>query len=110
MSTIQRNGSQPSVQGPKEYFTGHVRIDTPFQMDAPARAGGALVTFEPGARRLDENVGAADVELSDADLREIATAAAQIHIEGERYAPSQLAMVGRDAAPAIAEPARGDTP
>lgn len=47
---IQRNGSRPSVQGPKEYFIGTVRIDAPFQMDAPARAGGALVTFEPGAR------------------------------------------------------------
>ncbi|HMN77688.1 MAG TPA: cupin domain-containing protein [Burkholderiaceae bacterium] len=50
MSTIQRNGSRPSVQGPKEYFIGTVRIDVPFQMDAPARAGGALVAFEPGAR------------------------------------------------------------
>lgn len=47
---IQRNGSRPSVQGPKEYFIGTVRIGVPFQMDAPARAGGALVTFEPGAR------------------------------------------------------------
>jgi quercetin dioxygenase-like cupin family protein len=50
MSTIPRNGSRPSAQGPKEYFTGTVRIDTPFQMEALARAGGALVTFEPGAR------------------------------------------------------------
>ena len=50
MSNIQRNGSRPSAQGPKEYFTGTVRIDAPFQMDAPARSGGALVAFEPGAR------------------------------------------------------------
>jgi len=50
--------------------------------------------------RLEENIAAADVELSDADLREIESAAAQIHIEGERYAPRQLAMVGREAAPA----------
>ena len=27
-----------------------MRIDTPFQGAAPARAGGAVVTFEPGAR------------------------------------------------------------
>lgn len=47
---IQRNGSQPSVQGSKEWFTGNVRIDAPFQLEAPARAGGALVTFEPGSR------------------------------------------------------------
>jgi quercetin dioxygenase-like cupin family protein len=47
---IKRNGSQPSAKGPAEYFTGSVRIDSPFQGSAPARAGGAIVTFEPGAR------------------------------------------------------------
>ena len=47
---VKRNGSQPSARGPEEYFTGSVRIDTPFQGSAPARAGGAVVTFEPGAR------------------------------------------------------------
>ncbi len=47
---ITRNGSQPSVKGPADWFTGAVRIDTPFQAPAPARAGGATVTFEPGAR------------------------------------------------------------
>jgi quercetin dioxygenase-like cupin family protein len=47
---ITRTGSQPSAKGPAEYFTGSVRIDTPFKGDAPARIGGAIVTFEPGAR------------------------------------------------------------
>lgn len=47
---IKRNGSQPSSQGPAEYFTGMVRIDSRFQADEPARVGGAVVTFEPGAR------------------------------------------------------------
>lgn len=47
---IQRNASKPSVKGPADYFTGVVRIDTPFQAAAPARTGGAIVTFEPGAR------------------------------------------------------------
>jgi quercetin dioxygenase-like cupin family protein len=47
---VKRNGSQPSQKGPEEYFTGAVRIDTPFQSSAPARVGGAIVTFEPGAR------------------------------------------------------------
>jgi quercetin dioxygenase-like cupin family protein len=47
---ITRAGSQPSAKGPAEYFTGSVRIDTPFKGDAPARIGGAIVTFEPGAR------------------------------------------------------------
>jgi 4-carboxymuconolactone decarboxylase len=48
--TIARSGSQPSRPGPPENFTGSVRVDSSFQATAPARAGGALVTFEPGAR------------------------------------------------------------
>lgn len=47
---IQRNGSEPSKQGPSDWFTGTVRIDAPFQGEAPARVSGATVTFEPGAR------------------------------------------------------------
>jgi len=47
---ILRNGSQPSSKGPAEFFTGSVRIDAPFQAPTPGRAGGAIVTFEPGAR------------------------------------------------------------
>jgi quercetin dioxygenase-like cupin family protein len=47
---IRRTGSQPSGNGPAEYFTGTVRIDPLFQAHAPARAVGASVTFEPGAR------------------------------------------------------------
>jgi quercetin dioxygenase-like cupin family protein len=47
---IKRCGSQPSGKGPADYFTGSVRIDSPFQADGPARVGGAMVTFEPGAR------------------------------------------------------------
>lgn len=47
---VTRVGSQPSVQGAAEYFTGRVRVDGLFQADAPARVGGGTVTFEPGAR------------------------------------------------------------
>ncbi|MFO7633740.1 MAG: cupin domain-containing protein [Caldilinea sp.] len=47
---IKRNGSQPSGKGPAEWFTGAVRVDMLFQPTAPAGAGGASVTFEPGAR------------------------------------------------------------
>ena len=47
---IKRSGSQPSGRGPSEYFTGTVRIDPLFTAPAPARAVGASVTFEPGAR------------------------------------------------------------
>jgi quercetin dioxygenase-like cupin family protein len=47
---IKRSGSQPSIKGPADWFTGTVRIDPLFQANAPARATGASVTFEPGAR------------------------------------------------------------
>jgi quercetin dioxygenase-like cupin family protein len=47
---IKRSGSQPSGKGPAEYFTGTVRIEPLFQAPNPARAVGASVTFEPGAR------------------------------------------------------------
>ena len=47
--------------------------------------------------RLEENIGAAAIQLSAADLSAIEKAAAGISIAGERYAPAQLAMVGRDA-------------
>jgi quercetin dioxygenase-like cupin family protein len=48
--TITRSGSQPSREGSAEYFTGAVRIDPLFTAQDPARASGARVTFEPGAR------------------------------------------------------------
>jgi len=47
---IKRNGTQSSVQGPSDWFTGTVRIDPMFQASDPARTTGASVTFEPGAR------------------------------------------------------------
>lgn len=47
---IKRNGSQPSGKGPADWFTGTVRIDPLFAANAPARAAGNAVTFEPGAR------------------------------------------------------------
>ena len=47
---ITRSGSQPSSKGPADWFTGTVRINPLFQASLPARAAGASVTFEPGAR------------------------------------------------------------
>ena len=47
---VTRGGSQPSTPGPAEWFTGTVRIDPLFPVEAPARAAGNAVTFEPGAR------------------------------------------------------------
>lgn len=47
---IKRVGTQPSVKGPAEWFTGTVRIDPLFSASEPARVAGSNVTFEPGAR------------------------------------------------------------
>jgi quercetin dioxygenase-like cupin family protein len=47
---IRRSGSQPASQGPAAWFTGRVRVDPLFEAHSPARAGGARVTFDPGAR------------------------------------------------------------
>ena len=47
---IKRAGSEPSRQGPAEWFTGRVRLEPLFEARAPARAAGVGVAFEPGAR------------------------------------------------------------
>jgi len=47
---IIKNGSLPSNEGPADWFTGTVRIDSPFKGSEAARVSGAIVTFEPGAR------------------------------------------------------------
>jgi len=47
---IIKVGSQSSKPGPADWFTGVVRIDSPFKGNDPARVTGAVVTFEPGAR------------------------------------------------------------
>ncbi len=47
---IKRSGARPSGKGPEDWFTGIVRIDPLFSAPDPARAAGAHVTFEPGAR------------------------------------------------------------
>ena len=45
--------------------------------------------------RLDENLGAAEVELTADDLRDIAAAAAEIKVEGARYPERLEQMTGR---------------
>jgi len=54
---IKRSGSQPSGEGPADWFTGRVRIDPLFEAPElstaslrPADVRGASVTFEAGAR------------------------------------------------------------
>jgi aryl-alcohol dehydrogenase-like predicted oxidoreductase len=52
----------------------------------------------PGTRRLErleENLGAADVELTDDDLREIDDTAAHIEVQGARYPDFMKRLIGR---------------
>ena len=48
--TITRAGTQASIKGSSEYFTGNVRVDPLFSANDSAPFSGAYVTFEPGAR------------------------------------------------------------
>lgn len=47
---IVRASADAPVPGPDAYFTGNVTIATRYQADAPARIGGATVSFAAGAR------------------------------------------------------------
>ena len=52
----------------------------------------------PGSRkleRLDENIGALDVELKPGDLQEIESAISTMTIQGDRYPPEHKQMTGR---------------
>ena len=46
-------------------------------------------------QRLDENLGAANVQLTPEDLRDIATTAAKITVEGARYPEALEQLTGR---------------
>lgn len=48
--TITRSGSQPTINGPAQNFTGSARIVRLFQAKDPSRLSGSSVSFEPGAR------------------------------------------------------------
>ncbi|MCX2689258.1 cupin domain-containing protein [Pseudomonas sp. DCB_AW] len=47
---VTPNGSQPSIKGAAQNFTGKVHVDGLFKGEPPARVGGGTVTFEPSAR------------------------------------------------------------
>ena len=47
---INRVGANASKPGPADWFTGAVRIDSPFGGEESSRINGSTVTFEPGAR------------------------------------------------------------
>jgi quercetin dioxygenase-like cupin family protein len=92
---IKRSGSQPSGKGPAEWFTGTVRIDPLFAANAPARAVGAAVTFEPGARTawhthplgqtLIVTMGAGRVQREGGPIEEIRPGDVVLFAPGEKH-------------------------
>ena len=92
---IQRSGSQASIRGPAEWFTGNVRIDPLFPEADPSRVSGALVTFEPGARtawhthplgqRLIVTSGCGWVQCSGGTKREIRAGDVVVCPPGEKH-------------------------
>jgi aryl-alcohol dehydrogenase-like predicted oxidoreductase len=59
---------------------------------------GSDVVPIPGTKRrryLEEDVGAADVSLSDDELRRLDAALSPEHVSGPRYSPQQMSMVDR---------------
>jgi aryl-alcohol dehydrogenase-like predicted oxidoreductase len=72
-------------------------------------AQGPSIVPIPGTtklHRLEENIGAAELDLTADDLREIDEAASAIVVAGERDVPEQLAMAGREAPRRAAAPDR----
>jgi quercetin dioxygenase-like cupin family protein len=48
--SVRRHDAQPVESAPAEHFSGSARVKRLFQANEPARASGASVTFDPGAR------------------------------------------------------------
>jgi hypothetical protein len=57
--------------------------------------------------RLEENIGAAEVELTTEDLRQLETAASKITLRGARYPEELQKLVGRSAEAGTSQTASG---
>lgn len=47
---IKKADALPAQEGPADWFTGAVQVESLFEAEEPSRVAGARVTFEPGAR------------------------------------------------------------
>ena len=101
---IKRSGSQASMKGPAEWFTGAVRIDPLFPAADPSHVSAALVTFEPGARtawhthplgqRLIVTAGCGWVQCSGGPKREIRAGDVVVCPPGEKHWHGATATTG----------------
>jgi aryl-alcohol dehydrogenase-like predicted oxidoreductase len=98
---------QPEAMAKNEAFVDLLRRVSGEKNGTPAQIALAWLLAQrpyivpiPGTtklHRLEENIAAANVELTTEDLREINEAASAIEPAGDRYAPAQMAMAGREA-------------
>jgi quercetin dioxygenase-like cupin family protein len=101
---IKCSGSQASITGPVEWFSGAVRIDPLFPAADPSRVSAALVTFEPGARtawhthplgqRLIVTAGCGWVQCSGGPKREIRAGDVVVCPPGEKHWHGATATTG----------------
>jgi quercetin dioxygenase-like cupin family protein len=70
---IKRNGTQASMKGPADWFTGTVRIDPLFQTNAPAHAAGARTAWHthPLGQTLVVTAGCGRVQREGGPIEEI---------------------------------------
>ncbi|MDB5669942.1 MAG: aldo/keto reductase [Alphaproteobacteria bacterium] len=98
---------QPEAMAKNEAFVDLLRRVAGEKNATPAQVALAWLLAQrpyivpiPGTtklHRLEENIAAADVDLTAEDLRAIDDAASRIETAGDRYAPAQMAMAGREA-------------
>jgi aryl-alcohol dehydrogenase-like predicted oxidoreductase len=98
---------QPDAMGKNQAFVDLLKRVAVQKQASPAQIALAWLLAQrpyivpiPGTtklHRLEENIGAAGIDLNADDLGEIDQGASRIQPEGERYAPAQMAMVGREA-------------
>ena len=95
--------SQPDALARNEAFVDLLKRIAADKQATPAQVALAWLLAQrpyPGTtklHRLEENIGASAVTLTPVDLAEIATALAEITVEGDRYTPAAQAIVGVEA-------------
>jgi hypothetical protein len=90
----QQANTDPLFQTPNGVTQGRWRDAEAFR--GPREA--SLIVPIPGTTkltRLEENLGAADLELTADDLREIDAAASRIEVQGARYSEAAQRLVDR---------------
>jgi aryl-alcohol dehydrogenase-like predicted oxidoreductase len=93
---LRDGGEQQAVHGASE-AAGVAKLDVEAAL-AWLLAQKPWIVPIPGTtklHRLEENLGAVDIELTPVDLREIDSAASKIAVQGAQYSEQQERLTGR---------------